>query len=186
MHSPLPRLSLLLAVLVLGSSAAHGEEAYGLEFGPDGTLGLWSVWETPANEIWLEATLEPLLASPEPMQLVNLVFTWDPARLEAVGAPLAGELFDGQPNAYHNWFDGPAGRTFTSVLLGLDEGQAPAGAVCVMRQKFRALDPAGGLAAVEAVDLVLRNTDNQPIEAAWEATAWYEIDVTPPWVTASS
>lgn len=174
------RFFALSVALLATAGLARAQDAYRVQLGPDATLGLWAVWETSSNELWVEAVLQPLLASPPPVQLVNLVFDWDEARLEAVGDPEPGLLFDGLPNAFHDWFDNAAGRTFTSVLLGLDEGVAPGAPVTVMRQKFHALDAAGGDALVALTSLTLRDTGNQDIEHEIPAPATLSIDVEAP------
>lgn len=174
------RALVIPAACLLLAGAALAQDAYRVQLGPDAALGLWAVWETASNEVWIEAVLEPLEPSPPPIQLIDLVLDWDEARLEAVGNPEPGLLFDGLPNAYHNWYDDARGRTFTSVLLGLDEGVAPAAPVTVMRQKFHALDPAGGLAAVSLASLTLRDTDNHGIPGQAAPPATLSIDVEPP------
>ena len=172
--------ALLLLTLLAPHARADSERAsYAFTFGDDATLGLWSVWETAQNEYLLTASLTPD-ASPLPIRLFNLEFSWDAGRLVPAGDPQPGALFEGQPEQWFGHYDSGATRTVTQTLLGDVGGVLPAGSVLLFSQLFHALDPAGGEAHIELVSLTLRDPDNQEISVTADDEVVLTLDVTPP------
>ncbi len=167
----------LAGSLLAGTLAA---QEYAVSAGPDQTLGLWSVWETGANEVEVELRIHQQSATPTAMQLWNLELGWDASRLEAVGDPTEGDAFDGQGNAYFNFFGSAGSLTVTGVLLGLEETTQPADGALLFKQRFHALDLAGGLAEISIASIDLRDGSNQPIDASVGTAAGLTIDVTAP------
>jgi hypothetical protein len=172
------RVHLLIAGSLLAGSLAAQE--YAVSAGPDQTLGLWSVWETGANEVEVELRIHQLTATPEPMQLWNLELGWDDSRLEAIGDPTEGDAFDGLSNSYFNFFGSAGSLTVTGVLLGLEETAVPSDGALLFKQRFHALDLAGGLAEVSINSIDLRDGANQAIAGSIGTAAGLTIDVTAP------
>jgi len=176
MHARLHAFAFLCA---LALTAAPGQAAYTASLGPDATLGDWTQWNAPHNEYLLTVTLDPDGAT-DPIRLINVDFDWDDTRLQPVGAPVAGPLFDGQPDPWFAWYDLEGHRTVSHVLLGSTSGVTPTGPVILFTQLFRATGTQDGEAALDLLSLVLRGPLNQPIISYGEDQALVTVDLTAP------
>lgn len=176
----LPKWCPTLATLGLLLALPAWSAEYTVHLSPDAELGLWSVWQTGVNEYQLEARIAHATSDPAELQLWNLELNWNPALLEAVGAPVEGDVFDGLGNSHFNHYGGAGNLTCTGVLLGLEETLQPVDGALLFSQTFHALDPAGGPAAIAFGTTTLRDGSNQDIDHLQGPAVQLMVDVTPP------